>query len=179
MKTLALLHSLDTRFLLWSSGHRDRFRIAYPARWLSRSGDGYIQAAVPCGAWLQGSDDARLLAIRFAWAFAIERVLYFVLKNGLKRRRPPECVPDFQSLIIPSDKFSFPSGHTSAAFLLASLIFDIAPLLGVGLFIWASGVGLSRVILGVHFPSDIAAGAVLGLSVAATVPFLPYTTLVM
>jgi len=103
-----------------------------------------------------------MLAARFVWAFAVERTLYFVLKNSLKRRRPPECVPDYNRLVLPSDKFSFPSGHTSAALLFAALIYAVAPTVGMLLFVWACGVGLSRVVLGVDFPSDIVAGAALG-----------------
>jgi len=161
--------------LLWSSSHRDRFRSGYSARCLSRSGDGYLQVALPCCAWLYGGDDARVLAALFVWAFAVERTLYFVLKNSLKRRRPPQCVPDYKSLVLPSDKFSFPSGHTSAAFLFAALIYAVAPTVGMCLFAWACGVGLSRVVLGVHFPSDIVAGAALGLAVATAGSVLPLT----
>jgi len=158
--------------LLWSSNHRDRLQLGYSARCLSRSGDGYLQVAVPCFAWFYGGDDARMLAVRFVWAFAVERTLYFILKNSLKRQRPPECVPDYKSLVLPSDRFSFPSGHTSAAFLFSALIYTVAPSLGMLLFAWACGVGLSRVVLGVHFPSDIVAGAALGLTVAAAVSVL-------
>lgn len=172
MNVLSRFHHVDTRLLLWSLEHRDRGIYRWTARGLSRSGDGYLQICIPSMAYMVGGQDARLFAWHCAIAFAIERVLYFGLKNSLRRRRPPECMPDFTSLITASDRFSFPSGHTSAAFLLAALVYAVAPVLGIALFIWAVCVACSRVALGVHFPSDTLAGATLGLSVSA-LPILP------
>jgi undecaprenyl-diphosphatase len=73
---------------------------------------------------------------------------------------------NFDAWIVPSDKFSFPSGHTAAAFLFAWMIHTIYPTFSVIAFIWAALVGLSRVLQGVHYPTDIVAGAALGSSCA-------------
>lgn len=99
-------------------------------------------------------------------AFAFERPLYWLLKNTLKRRRPPEVVPCFSSVVIASDRFSFPSGHTMSAFLLAVLVYLQLGPVALPMMLWAGAVGASRVILGVHFPSDIIAGAGIGTAVA-------------
>jgi undecaprenyl-diphosphatase len=117
----------------------------------------------------QGIDSPFLHAILLA--FFIERPLYFVLKNSFKRNRPAAALDNFVSVIIPSDKFSFPSGHTSAAFMMATLISYFSPSftdisLIVLLYLWATAIGFSRVILGVHFPTDTLMGAVLGVSTA-------------
>ena len=58
-----------------------------------------------------------------AWAIAmlVERATYYILKNTLMRLRPADFKPNFHSLITASDKFSFPSGHTSAAFCIATI----------------------------------------------------------
>ena len=76
-----------------------------------------------------------------------------------------EYMPGFRSLIVASDQFSFPSGHSSGAFLLATALAVIyaGPLLVV--YLWACCVGFSRVILGVHFPGDILAGATMGTTI--------------
>jgi len=101
-------------------------------------------------------------------AFIIERAIYYVLKKNLKRRRPPAAIPGFRSLVTPSDEFSFPSGHTSGAFLFTTLCLLWFGVVALPLYFWASLVGLSRVLLGVHFPGDILAGAVIGIVVGHT-----------
>lgn len=102
-------------------------------------------------------------------AYCIERCLYFLLKNSFKRNRPADSIRGFESSVIPNDQFSFPSGHTSAAFLFAVVVGHAFPILQSWLFIWAGMVALSRVLLGVHFPFDTVVGAVLGSSIALLV----------
>ena len=69
--------------------------------------------------------------------------------------------------IVPSDQFSFPSGHTAAAYLLATLLAAFFPFFAPWAFAWVALVRMSRLLLTVPFPSDILAGATLGV-VAAT-----------
>ena len=143
-----------------------RQALTHTAMAVSKSGDGYAQLLAPLIVWFTGSVLAPTYAFSLLVAFSVERCSYYVLKNSLKRLRPCDLTPSIHSLIAASDKFSFPSGHTSAAFCLCvmtSLVFG-----GVAsvLFIWAVAVGLSRIIVGVHFPGDIVAGALLGSSVA-------------
>ncbi|MCV6604885.1 MAG: phosphatase PAP2 family protein, partial [Porticoccaceae bacterium] len=90
-----------------------------------------------------------------------------------KRDRPADALPEFKSFITPSDKFSLPSGHTSAAFLMAGILCHLFNPLVWLLYPWACLVGTSRVFLGVHFPTDILAGATMGSSIALmAIPWL-------
>ena len=95
-------------------------------------------------------------------AYALDVSLYWLLKNLIKRDRPAIKIDFYEAWITPSDQFSFPSGHTAAAFLFAWLIWTFYPVFALPLFLWASLVGISRVLLGVHYPSDIVVGAILG-----------------
>lgn len=167
MAILSLLQQLDLALFDKVFGYsRDRYSITKGALAFSRSGDGYAQVLMPAIVWLSGSLLAPKYAFTLAVAFTFERLVYYILKNTLKRLRPADFKPSVHSLITASDKFSFPSGHTSAAFCLSVvtvLVFGGAAAL---VFVWAVIVGLSRVVVGVHFPGDIVAGALMGSSVA-------------
>lgn len=166
MNVINNVYKRDLQLLLWCvKSHSYRRFIAF-VRIISRSGDGYLQILLPCCIAAAEPTDGLDFLLLVALVYAFERPLYFVLKHSLKRRRPPEVIPYFFSLVTPSDQFSFPSGHTMAAFLLAGLCSFYFGSTAYPLFIWASAVGASRVILGVHFPTDILAGATLGLSIA-------------
>jgi undecaprenyl-diphosphatase len=99
-------------------------------------------------------------------AYSLNVGSYLILKNSIKRDRPHNQLNDFRALIEPSDRFSFPSGHTSAAFLMATLMLHFYPSFAGAIFIWATLIGLSRILLGVHYPGDILAGSLLGYGCA-------------
>ena len=163
MKLLQIIHLFDLRSFDWCLRRKRRELMIHFARVISHMADGYLYLAI---AIILAVMSHWILLITLALGFAIERVLYFILKNRLRRNRPPQAIPGFKSVIEPSDQFSFPSGHTSAAFLFATIISSTYPILMTVLFVWASMVGFSRVILGVHFPTDTLAGALLGFSIA-------------
>ena len=85
------------------------------------------------------------------------------LKRTIKRERPFITYSDIENLTEASS-YSFPSGHTSNAFAAATSISMAFPkwYVIVPTFIWAGSVGYSRMHLGVHYPSDVLAGALVG-----------------
>lgn len=139
---------------------------------ISRSADGFLYPLLALLFYWHGLG---WLAAAMACAFAIERPLYWIMKNSFKRFRPPDCLPGVQSVVVPSDRFSFPSGHTSGAFVSATLFAAALPELALCAYGWSCAVGWSRVCLGVHFPTDTLVGGLLGLSCAqlALSYFLP------
>lgn len=162
MTMLENIYQVDLRLLLWCRKSRYYPQFIAMVRSVSRTGDGYMQLLFPSLYWLINPVSGQVFFLLTLSAFLVERPVYFLLKNVLKRRRPPEVVPDFTSIVSASDQFSFPSGHTMAAFLLAGLAVSTIGVAALPLYVWACMVAISRVILGVHFPSDIIAGALLG-----------------
>ncbi|MEO0444371.1 MAG: phosphatase PAP2 family protein [Pseudomonadota bacterium] len=158
-----VIHSLDLQTFDWCLKRKHRQLFVGLSRWISRTADGHLYAitGIICIALAQWQ-----LVKVLSLGFVLERSAYFILKNKLKRNRPQQTIPGFQSVIQPSDQFSFPSGHTSAAFLMAGIIGALFTFVIVPLVIWATWVGISRVMLGVHFPTDSLAGAALGFTIS-------------
>ena len=155
----------DARAFEWTMRRKRAALIARVARQISRLGDGPLYAAM--GALLALVDGSRGWAFLYAglFSFALELPLYLAMKNTIRRDRPfvQTGIPAF---IKPSDKFSFPSGHTAAAFLMATLLAHFHPAVAPFAFGMAMLIGASRVLLGVHYCTDIAAGALLGILAA-------------
>ena len=105
-------------------------------------------------------------AVRMAIVGFSGVALYKYLKSRLVRERPyislAGIVPGTKAL----DRYSFPSGHTLHAVSFTILIVTSFPQLGWLCIPFAALVAMSRVVLGLHYPSDVAAGAVIGAGLA-------------
>jgi undecaprenyl-diphosphatase len=165
VKLMQTIQSYDVSIFTWVMQRKSQKVLVRCARGISFTGNGPLYLVLACVLiWLGGPDEMRLLTC-MALALLIERPLYVIIKNACKRDRPPAAL-NIKSFIIPSDRFSFPSGHTSAAFLMATLWGWYCPVLLPTLLSWAVLVGMARVILGVHFPTDTLIGAVMGTGIA-------------
>ena len=157
------LQQLDT-FLFYKCHLLSNHSVKNVSVWVSKTGDGYLYFALALLVFLSDQIQGANFFYTALLAFAFEVPIYIGLKNVVKRHRPFNKLDAFTSHIAPSDKFSMPSGHTAAAFVFASLVAHFFPELALFAYCWASLIGMARVLLGVHFPGDILAGALLGLS---------------
>ena len=94
-------------------------------------------------------------------AYSFHYPLYYIIKNTIKRKRPYVNNLNIKRLVKPPDKYSLPSGHSSASTISTLIVLTFFPAMKL-LIIWPALAGLSRVILGVHFISDALIGIFLG-----------------
>ncbi len=143
-----------------------RSSITRAARGISMTADGWPYLLFAATYYLLDPVVGSLFAKALFCALLVERSCYFIMKKGFKRQRPPAAIPNFKSVITAADEFSFPSGHTSGAFLfITTCVLVFGAIMAIG-YLWACMVALSRISLGVHFPTDTVMGAILGSSLA-------------
>jgi undecaprenyl-diphosphatase len=114
----------------------------------------------------EGSDGL-LPVLHMALAGLSGTLLYKWLKGKTLRPRPFEVHQDIFLTGKPLDKFSFPSGHTLHAVVFGLVAINYYPALSFIIMPFVSMVALSRVVLGLHYPSDVLAGAIIGSLIAA------------
>jgi undecaprenyl-diphosphatase len=134
---------------------------------VSRLGDGVawyaLMALMPLWlGWAQGLRAASHMLL----VGAIGLVLYKFLKRTLVRERPFVGLVGIECAMPPLDRYSFPSGHTLHAVAFTTLATGFVPVLAWVLVPFTLLVAASRVVLGLHYPSDVLVGALLGAALA-------------
>ena len=141
-----------------------------PPRWIrvwmlaaSRAGDGWLWWC--CGLAVLASNDATShQALAAAGVAALAGIVSFkTLKRTVGRKRPCAIEPHCWAHLLPPDQFSFPSGHSITAFAIAIAIGLFYPELQPCLLATAVLIALSRIILGMHFLSDVVVGSIIGV----------------
>lgn len=143
-------------------------------RIISRLGDGVFWYSLMALMLISYGDSAINPVLHMLSAGLLGTLIYKWLKSTTSRPRPYEVHQDVWLTGRPLDKFSFPSGHTLHAVVFTTVLGFYYPLLMCAIIPFTILVGLSRVILGLHYPSDVLVGAGIGYSLAYLSQYLIY-----
>lgn len=135
-------------------------------RLVSRLGDGVFWYTLMIALLLQYQAAALHAVLHMLAVAAVGTLLYKVIKRKTLRPRPFHVYPDIVCAGKVLDQFSFPSGHTLHAVSFSIIALSYFPGLFWLVVPFSLLVALSRPILGLHYPSDVLAGAVLGAAIA-------------
>ncbi|MBZ5877606.1 MULTISPECIES: phosphatase PAP2 family protein [Chromohalobacter] len=168
-RPLAMFDRLDT--LEWQLCHRiallSHRRLVHGVfRFCSRVGDWPAWVALALLQPLVHGQAGWRLTLIWGLCAATGATVYRLLKTRLCRERPYITFSSIPCTMPPLDRYSFPSGHTLHAVMFCTLTAASSPWLLVVVLPLSGLIAASRVILGLHYVSDVAAGAVLGFAIA-------------
>lgn len=160
------MHQFDSNVCV-AVNHTSQYRLIRDCfRVVSRLGDGIFWYALMIGILLFKGAEGFASVLHMAIAGLIGTLVYKWLKGKTLRPRPYEVRQDIWLTGKPLDKFSFPSGHTLHAVVFGLVALGYYPHLLMIVVPFTIMVGLSRVVLGLHYPSDVLAGAGIGALIA-------------
>jgi undecaprenyl-diphosphatase len=151
---------------VWFCRHLNRSSrsaaVRQPFRVVSWLGDGWIWYGLIASMPVLYGSGGLLAAAHTAATGAVALALYKFIKARAVRERPYITHSAIECASVPLDRYSFPSGHTLHATCFTVLMTGYFPEWSAPLLALTVLIALSRVILGLHYPTDVAAGAVLG-----------------
>ncbi len=170
-----IAHQLWSRPIRWDCALTLNFnRWAHQSRWrylfiaASKLGDGpFWIACILILPWLNIESSSKI-SLHLAIVSLLAVGIYKLVKRQTKRLRPFARDPRILALTPALDQYSFPSGHTMHATAFSIVGLHYFPALAMVMIPFGVLIGLSRVVLGLHYPSDVLMGFVIGAIVAVT-----------
>jgi len=163
--------SFDKRLLHWFN---DTIKCKVLDRFMYRItnlGGGIFTTIILLAMIVFGKEKIRVAGIEGLTSLSVSQIFVQVLKRSLQRERPYNILKNINTFGINLRDYSFPSGHTTASFSIATTMTLNFPSISVILVILALTIGISRMYLGVHYPTDVIAGIVIGISSAVIIHF--------
>lgn len=165
----AAIHDLDASILLFVQEHLRSPLLSSVLVFISRLGDKGLFWFVVIALLLIFRKTRQGGLITFT-ALAAEFVACdVIIKHLLMRPRPYLVISELICLVPPETSTSFPSGHSASSFVCAYVLCRLYGKKGAWAFLPATLIALSRIYVGVHYPSDVVCGIVLGLVVGVVV----------
>jgi len=128
----------------------------------TRGGDGWLWFVIGLAVLVFGGPERFGAVSSGSFAGILSVGAFLWLKRFTGRKRPIHIEPHCWATLLPPDQFSFPSGHTMTAFAVCVPLSLFYPPLAAVFFFCALSVAISRILLGMHFLSDVLAGALIG-----------------
>jgi undecaprenyl-diphosphatase len=132
----------------------------------TRAGDGWLWYLAGLLVLLFGGESRFAAGAAAGSAALVGSCIFVAIKKLSGRKRPCAIEPHCWARLLPPDQFSFPSGHTITAFAVAVSLSAFYPALTAPLLFCAVSIAVSRILLGMHFLSDVVVGALLGSGLA-------------
>uniref|UniRef100_UPI003FEFD10E phosphatase PAP2 family protein n=1 Tax=Roseburia sp. TaxID=2049040 RepID=UPI003FEFD10E len=167
---LESLLQLDGAILLWIQEHVRQDFLSPVVKFITHLGDAgwcWILLAVILLIVKKTRKIGLVTAVSLLSSYVVNNL---ILKNLVARVRPYEAVDGLQRIIEAQSDFSFPSGHSASSFAAAVVIFMLCPRkYGVPALVLAFLIALSRLYVGVHYPTDVLTGVISGTVIAVIV----------
>jgi undecaprenyl-diphosphatase len=151
-------HRIMRRVNRWRAPRWVRLWMIYA----TRCGDGWLWYALGVALLVFGGPERYAALGAAALAVALGTTIFMVVKRASRRKRPCQMQPHCWATVLPPDQFSFPSGHSITAFAIAMCIGSFYPPLLACLLFCAGCIAVSRILLGMHFVSDVLVGSLMG-----------------
>lgn len=164
-------NNLDRKILFWfndtlKNKFLDKFMYLF-----TYMGGWFITTTFLGGLFIFGEGRTRLIGGEGLIALGISQSIVNIIKRALERERPYKILENINTFGFNLKDYSFPSGHTTAGFTIATVLSLNIPSFSILFYLIAITIGISRMYLGVHYPTDVAAGIILGTLTSIIVHF--------